>query len=129
MPLDPPVMTATLPSSFPMTSPLVCRTAPLTHLHKCAATQVECNVPSVVHLYAIQIPFGSSVELDQVLKDQLPPAISACLHKQSTFRKAAKFDGRETEIFRKRTNLRCCCVIVARQENDSPATMYRRILG
>jgi hypothetical protein len=31
----------------------------------------------------------SSVELDQVLKDQLTPAISARLHKQSTFRKAA----------------------------------------
>src|ERR1022692_3170203 len=70
----------------------------------------------------------SSVELDQVLKDQLTPAISARLHKQSTFRKPAKFDRRETEIFRKRTNLRCCAVIVARQEHDSPATMYGRIL-
>jgi hypothetical protein len=70
-----------------------------------------------------------SVELDQVLKDQLTPAISARLHKQSTFRKPAKFDRRETEIFRKRTNLRCCAVIVARQEHDSPATMYGRILG
>jgi len=70
----------------------------------------------------------SSVELDQVLKDQLTPAISARLHKQSTFRKSAKFDRRETEIFRKRTNLRCCAVIVARQEHDSPATMYGRIL-
>src|SRR6202011_6252818 len=71
----------------------------------------------------------SSVELPQVLKDQLTPAISARLHKQSTFRKPAKFDRRETEIFRKRTNLRCCAVIVARQEHDSPATMYGRILG
>src|ERR1700716_1396694 len=70
----------------------------------------------------------SSVELDQVLKDQLTPAISARLHKQSTFQKPAKFDRRETEIFRKRTNLRCCAVIVARQEHDSPATMYGRIL-
>jgi len=42
---------------------------------------------------------NSSVELDQVLKDQLTPAISACLHKQSAFRKPAKFDRRETEIF------------------------------
>lgn len=25
------------------------------------------------------------------------------------------------------TNLRCCAVIVARQEHDSPATMYGRI--
>jgi hypothetical protein len=33
----------------------------------------------------------------------LTPAISARLHKQSTFRKPAKFDRRETEIFRKRT--------------------------
>src|SRR6202451_918857 len=71
----------------------------------------------------------SSVELDQVLKDQLTPAISARLHKQSTFRKPAKFDRRETEIFRKRANLRCCAVIVARQEHDSPATMYGRILA
>src|SRR5450759_5918020 len=70
----------------------------------------------------------SSVELDQVLKDQLTPAISARLHKQSAFRKPAKFDRRETEMFRKRTNLRCGAVIVARQEHDSPATMYGRIL-
>src|ERR1700677_2784720 len=70
----------------------------------------------------------SSVELDQVLKDQATPAISARLHKQSAFRKPAKFDRRETEIFRKRTNLRCCAVIVARQEHDSPATMYGWIL-
>ena len=71
----------------------------------------------------------SSVELDQVLKDQLTPAISARLHKQPTFRKPAKFDRRETEIFRKRTNLRCCAVIVARQEHDSPGTMNGRVLG
>jgi hypothetical protein len=70
----------------------------------------------------------SLAELNQVLKDQLTPAISARLHKQSTFRKPAKFDWRETEIFRKRTNLRRCAVIVARQEHDSPATMYGRIL-
>src|ERR1035438_1705688 len=71
----------------------------------------------------------SSVELDQVLKDQLTPAISARLNKQSAFRKPAKFDRRETEIFRKRTNLRRGAVIVARQEHDSSATMYGRILG
>ena len=70
----------------------------------------------------------SSVELDQVLKDQLTPAISARLHKQATFRKPAKFDRRETKFFRKRANLRCGAVIVARQEHDSPATMYGRIL-
>src|ERR1700691_1667415 len=66
--------------------------------------------------------------LDQVLKDQLTPAISARLHKQSALRKAAKFDRRETEIFRKRADLRCSSVIVARQEHDSPAAMYGRIL-
>src|SRR5476649_362281 len=77
---------------------------------------------------ASRFAIGSSVELDQVLKDQLTPAISARLHKQSTFRKPAKFDRRETEIFRKRTNLRCGAVIVARQEHDSPATLYGRIL-
>src|SRR5450432_1204194 len=70
----------------------------------------------------------SSVELDQVLKDQATPAISARLHKQSTLRKAAKFDRREPETFRKRTNLRCGALIVARQEHDSPAIMYGRIL-
>jgi hypothetical protein len=57
----------------------------------------------------------SSVELDQVLEDQLTPAISARLDQQPTFREPAKFDRRETEIFRKRTNLRCGAVIVARQ--------------
>src|SRR5260370_15903749 len=68
----------------------------------------------------------SRLVLDQVLKDQLTPPISARLHKHSTFREPAKFDRRETEIFRKRTNLRCGAVIVARQEHDSPAPMYGR---
>ena len=71
---------------------------------------------------------ASSVELDQVLEDQSTPASSARLHEQSTFRKPAKLDRRETEIFRERTNLRCGAVIVARQKHDSPATMYGRIL-
>jgi hypothetical protein len=70
-----------------------------------------------------------SVELDQVLEDQLTPTISPRLHKQSTFRKPAQFDRREAEIFCKRTNLRCGAVIVARQEHDSPATLYSRILA
>src|SRR5664279_2934978 len=70
----------------------------------------------------------SSVELDQVLEDQPAPAISPRLRKQSAFRKPAKFDRRETEIFRKRTNLLCGTVIVARQEHDSPSTMHGRIL-
>src|SRR5207244_13542306 len=42
--------------------------------------------------------------------------------------KAAKFDRRETEIFRKLTNLLCSTVIVARQEQNSPAPLYGRIL-
>src|SRR5664279_5318215 len=70
----------------------------------------------------------SSVELDKVLENQPTPAISPRLHKQSTFRKPAKFDRREAEIFRKRTDLLCGTVIVARQEHDPPATMYGRIL-
>src|SRR6202035_3426100 len=70
----------------------------------------------------------SSVELDQVPKDQPAPTVSPRLYKQSTFRKPAKFDRRETEIFRKRTDLLCGTVIVARQEHDPPATMYGRIL-
>src|ERR1700730_17325905 len=74
------------------------------------------------------IDHASSVELDQVLEDQPAPAISARLHKQSAFRKPAKFYRREPEIFRKRANLLCGTVIVARQEHDSLATMYGRIL-
>src|SRR5580704_12506521 len=70
----------------------------------------------------------SSVELDQVLKDQPTPSVSARLHKQPAFRKPAKFDRGKTEIFRKRTNLICGTVIVARQENDSLAPMFGRIL-
>src|ERR1700736_3320353 len=91
--------------------------------------QSNCGCPLSTRQDRIEIcAHDSSVELDQVLKDQLPPAISARLHKQSTFREPAKFDRRETEIFRKRTNLRCGAVIVARQEHDSPAPMYGRIL-
>src|ERR1700681_907915 len=107
-------MTATLPSSFPIMPSL----------------QSNCCCPLSTRQDRIDTcDHDSSVELDQVLKDQLTPAISARLHKQPTFRKPAKFDRRETEIFRKRTNLRCSSVIVARKEHDSPATMYGRILG
>jgi hypothetical protein len=45
----------------------------------------------------------SSVELHQVLEDQPAPAIAARVHEQSTFRKPAKLDRREAELFRKRT--------------------------
>src|ERR1700680_251389 len=91
-------MTATLPSRFPIMPSL----------------QSNCCCPLSTRQDRIEIcDHDSSVELDQVLKDQLTPAIFARLHKQSTFRKPAKFDRRETEIFRKRTNLRCCAVIVA----------------
>ena len=38
---------------------------------------------------------SSLLFLEQVLEDQRPPAISASLHKQSTFGKAAKSDRRE----------------------------------
>ena len=69
-----------------------------------------------------------SAELDQVLEDQSTPAVSLRLHEQSTFRKPAKLDRRETEFFRKRTDLLCGSVIVARQEHDPPAAMYGRIL-
>src|SRR6202161_1866794 len=106
-------MTATLPSSFPMTPSL----------------QSNCGCPLSTRQDRItSCDHDSSVELNQVLKDQLTPAISARLHKQSTFRKPAKFDRREPKTLRKRTNLRCGAVIVARQEHDSPATMYGRIL-
>src|SRR5450432_1692174 len=92
--------------------------------------QSNCGGPLSTRQDRIEVcDHDSSVELDQVLKDQLTPAISARLNKQSAFRKPAKFDRRETEIFRKRTNLRRGAVIVARQEHDSPATMYGRILG
>src|ERR1700680_4730517 len=106
-------MTATLPSRFPIMPSL----------------QSNCGCPLSTRQDRIEIcDHDSSVELDQVLKDQLTPAISARLHKQSTFQKPVKRDRRETEIVRKRTNLRCGAVIVARQEHDSPATMYGRIL-
>src|ERR1700684_4697913 len=105
-------MTATLPSSFPMTPSL----------------QSNCGCPLSTRQDRIEIcDHDSSVELDQVLKDQLTPAISARLHKQSTFQKPAKFDWREPEFFRKRANLLCGTVIVARQEHHSLATMYARI--
>src|SRR3954454_24516216 len=68
----------------------------------------------------------SSVELDQILEDQLTPAVSTRLQEQSAFRKPAKLDRREAESFRKRANLHCGVVIVARQEHDSPATMEGR---
>src|ERR671919_2623140 len=98
----------------------------------CPALAVRPTIAAAMppeQMMQIVLMHDSSVELDQVLKDQLTPAISARLHKQSTFQKPAKFDRRETEIFRKRTNLRCCAVIVARQEHDSPATMNGRVLG
>jgi hypothetical protein len=69
-----------------------------------------------------------SVELDHILEDQPAPTVSTRLHKQSTFGKPAKFDRRETEIPCERGNFICGAVIVARQEHDSPAAMYRRIL-
>src|SRR3954447_13090724 len=71
----------------------------------------------------------SSVELDEILEDQVAPAVSARLHKQPAFRKPAELDRREAESFRKLANRRCGSVIVARQEHDSPATMDGRILG
>src|SRR5450631_1984539 len=92
--------------------------------------QSKCGCPFSTRQDRIEIcDHDSLAELNQVLKDQLTPAISARLHKQSAFRKPAEFDRRETEIFRKRTNLRRGAVIVARQEHDSPATMYGRISG
>src|SRR6202048_1506374 len=90
----------------------------------------NCGCPLSTRQDRIEIcDHDSSVELDQVLEDQLTPAISARLDQQPTFRKPAKVDRRETEIFRKRTNLRCGSVIVARQEHNSSATMYGRILA
>src|SRR6202035_1980185 len=91
--------------------------------------QSNCGCPLSTRQDRIEIcDHDSSVELDQVLKDQLTPAISARLHKQSAFRKPTKFDRRETELFRKRANLICGAVIVARQEHNSLAAMYGRIL-
>src|ERR1700680_5014407 len=106
-------MTATLPSRFPIMPSL----------------QSNCGCPLSTRQDRIEIcDHDSSVELDQVLEDQLTPAISPRLHEQSAFRKAAKFDRRETKLFRKRANVGCGAVIVARQEHDSPAAMYGRIL-
>src|SRR4051795_11574797 len=71
----------------------------------------------------------SSAELDEILEDQVAPAVSARLDQQSAFRKPAEFDRREAELFRKRANLRCGRVTIARQEHDSPAAMDGWILG
>jgi len=97
-------------------------------LHALLAPGYVTFVAQVAVIVWFLVASLSSVELDQVLKDQPTPAISARLHQQAAFRKPAKFDRRETKFFRKRTNLRCCGVVVARQEHDSPATMYGRIL-
>src|SRR6185312_1234007 len=72
---------------------------------------------------------GRSIECDQVLEDQRTPAISARLNEQSAFRKPAKFDRREAELFGKRANLLCGAVIIAGQEHDPPAAMHGRILA
>ncbi|MBP1844596.1 hypothetical protein J2046_002855 [Rhizobium petrolearium] len=48
----------------------------------------------------------SSIELDQVLEDQLTPAIAARLDQQSAFSEPTKLDRRKAEIFCKRTNFR-----------------------
>jgi hypothetical protein len=66
--------------------------------------------------------------LDYADKGQLTLAIPTRVHEQPTFQKPAKFDRRETEVFRKLTNLRYRAVIVARQEHDSLATMCGWIL-
>ena len=69
-----------------------------------------------------------SVKPNQVFKDQVSPAASVCLHKQTAFRKPAKLDGRKTQILCMRTNLSCCILVIARQKNDSSSAMYGRIL-
>jgi hypothetical protein len=60
---------------------------------------LDCDV--IIELF----DHASSVELDQVLEDQPAPTISARLHKQSAFGKAAQLDRRETELVRKRADL------------------------
>ena len=69
-----------------------------------------------------------SVELEQVLEDQPAPAISPRLDEQSAFRKPAELDRRETELFRKRSDLVRSTVVVARKEHGSPAAVGGRIL-
>src|SRR6478735_6183166 len=91
-------------------------------------SDVGCARQSAIRLSEISGNGCSSVERDQVLEDQVTPAFPARMHKQSAFRKPAELDGRETELFRKRTNLRCSVVIVARQEHDPRATVYGWVL-
>src|SRR3546814_9011128 len=69
-----------------------------------------------------------SVKLDQILEDQAAPAIPVRLHKQATFRKPAKVDRREAELIRKRPDFLGSSLVIARQENDSPAPMCHRVL-
>src|SRR3546814_19538049 len=56
------------------------------------------------------------------------PAIPVRLHKQATFRKPAKVDRREAELIRKRPDFLGSSLVIARQENDSPAPMCHRVL-
>src|ERR1700722_19600667 len=64
----------------------------------CGLPRTRSGAPRAAERPAAQVPrHGSSVKLDQVLEDQLTPSISARLDEQSTFRKSAKLDRRETE--------------------------------
>ena len=57
------------------------------------------------------------VELEQVLEDEMPPALSARLDEQTSLRQPANLDRREPEMFRKRANIVRGSVVVARQEH------------
>src|SRR5580693_8624547 len=70
----------------------------------------------------------SRLLLEQVLEDQRPPALVPRVHKRATLFELPEIDGCETELFGKGRHQRCGTFVVAREEHDSPATMYGRIL-
>src|SRR5258708_32274582 len=70
----------------------------------------------------------SRLLLEQVLEDQRPPALVPRVNKRTTLFELPEIDGCETELFGEGLYQRCGTFVVARQEHDSPATMYGRIL-
>src|SRR5277367_1832897 len=70
----------------------------------------------------------SRLFLEQVLEDQSAPALVPRVHKRATLFELPEIDGCETELFGEGRRQRCGIFVVAREEHDSPATMYGRIL-
>src|SRR5579871_797501 len=70
----------------------------------------------------------ASVGLDEILEDQPAPDFSARLYEEPAFRKSAKLDRRETELFGELADLGRRIFIVAGQEHHAPTAILARIL-